>query len=363
MASETTSKSESKRTSKSKSTPENSSTTKEKKATATKASKKDSASADQATTESKKTGGKSKAASATATKADASTKSAAKEKKTTTTDKPTATKAKAKSEEKAVAKETDTSAKKAGKTASGKKSSTASGDNFEQFILSVRGIITAANEQERDLNALAELITARAEAGTQTGTTKKAAAKGKKSNSQTDKKKSALEAAILFTSPGLPLLFLSDELDAGSEMASHTGIGTSAESGTAGMLTLLQDLAALSRNQHGTTRGLTGQNVNVFHINNHDKVLAYHRYSEGGSGDSTVVLVNLSGQSFNSYSIGLPEDGMWKVRFNSDWKGYDEEFGGQESYDAGAVSGGLDNMNFQGHFGLGAYSTVILSLE
>jgi hypothetical protein len=371
MASDTTSKSESKRTSKTKSTPENSSTTKAKKATAAKAStKKDLASADKAEKEiTKKPGRKPKAESATAAKAETPKKAKAADKtstgaksKTKATDKPAAESATKKAtKEKAPAKAAATS-KKATKTTA-KKGTTAGEEAFDQFLLSVRTVVAAPQDGDRDLHTLAQLITSRADTNAeQAKSSSGKATKSKKSLENLDKKKSALEAAIVLTSPGLPLLYHSEELSTGildSEQASQIGEGSE----PAGMVRLLRDLAALSRNEHGTTRGLTGQQVNVFHINNHDKVLAFHRFAEGGSRDSTVVLINLSGNSFNSYSIGLPEGGTWKVRFNSDWKGYDEEFGGQESHDSNAVSGGLDNMSHQGHFGLGAYSTVILSLE
>lgn len=56
-------------------------------------------------------------------------------------------------------------------------------------------------------------------------------------------------------------------------------------------------------------------------MNDKDKVIAFHRWENGGSGDDVIVVVNLSNQAYDRYSIGFPQGGMWRVRFNSDSNG------------------------------------------
>jgi len=56
-----------------------------------------------------------------------------------------------------------------------------------------------------------------------------------------------------------------------------------------GIVQMYRDLIALRRNLKGATRGLTGQNLNVFHADNGNKTLGYHRWENGGPGDDVVV--------------------------------------------------------------------------
>lgn len=87
-----------------------------------------------------------------------------------------------------------------------------------------------------------------------------------------------------------------------------------------------RDLIQLRRNLSGVTRGLTGQHIDVFHRNMEAKVIAWHRWADGGARDSTVILLNLTAQAHEYYEISLPSPGEWKVRFNADWDGYSEDF-------------------------------------
>ncbi len=76
-----------------------------------------------------------------------------------------------------------------------------------------------------------------------------------------------------------------------------------------------------------------------------------------------VVVVNLSGKSFAGYRIGVPREGRWSVRFNSDWAGYDSEFGGPSSFDTDALADPLDGMASSLVVGLGPYACVIMSQD
>ncbi|MGA7240350.1 MAG: alpha amylase C-terminal domain-containing protein [Bryobacteraceae bacterium] len=128
-----------------------------------------------------------------------------------------------------------------------------------------------------------------------------------------------------------------------------------------GILALYRDLIRHRRNWFNNTRGLCGQSLNFHHVNNTDKVIAFHRWDQGGPGDDVVVLINMANQSYDNYKIGMPRSGMWRVRFNSDWNGYSSDFRNHPSFDTQAMSGGRDGMPFSADVGLGCYSAVILS--
>jgi 1,4-alpha-glucan branching enzyme len=130
-----------------------------------------------------------------------------------------------------------------------------------------------------------------------------------------------------------------------------------------GIFHIYRDLIRLRRNWYDTTRGLRGQNVNVFHVNDHDKLIAYHRWDQGGPRDDVVVVVNMANRAYESYTIGFPREGQWKVRFNSDWRGYSDDFGDQPGYDTVASAGYKDGLRYHGNIGIGPYSALILSRD
>jgi len=178
------------------------------------------------------------------------------------------------------------------------------------------------------------------------------------------KKRSTLGAALVFTSPGIPMMFMGQEfLEDGWFHNDPQELDWSKATTYAGILQLYRDLIRLRQNWFNTTRGLRGQNTNVFHTNDGAKVLAFHRWDQGGAGDDVVVVLNFANQAYPSYTIGLPRNGRWRVRFNSDWSGYSSDFGNWSSYDIEAAGNPLDNMPFSGSVGLGPYTAIILSQD
>lgn len=177
------------------------------------------------------------------------------------------------------------------------------------------------------------------------------------------RKRSTLGAAVALTSPGIPMLFQGQEILEDSYFRDDRPLDWSKLTTHAGIHLLYRDLIALRRNLADLTRGLKGQHVNVFHINHADKVLALHRWEDGGPGDDVIVLLNFGNRAYPSYTVGFPRGGRWKVRLNSDWRGYSNDFGAVDSFDLDALPGLTDSMPFRGNAGLGPYSAVILSQD
>jgi len=178
------------------------------------------------------------------------------------------------------------------------------------------------------------------------------------------KKRSTLGAALIFTSPGIPMIFMGQEfLENGWFHNDPQELDWSKATTNAGILELYRDLIRLRRNWFNTTRGLRGQQTNVFHMNDAAKVLAFHRWDQGGAGDDVIAVLNFANQAYPSYTIGFPRSGRWRVRFNSDWNGYSPDFGNWSSYDTEAAGSPLDNMPFSGSVGVGPYTAIILSQD
>lgn len=177
------------------------------------------------------------------------------------------------------------------------------------------------------------------------------------------KKRSTLGAAVVLTSPGIPMLFMGQEFLAGGYFDPHRPLDWSQVTTFAGIVQLYRDLMHLRRNWFNTTRGLRGQNIHLHHINNTDKVLAFQRWDQGGHGDDVVIVLNFGNRGYAQYTIGFPREGHWLVRFNSDWNGYDASFGNWFSYGTDANGAAQDGMPTSGNVGLGPYSALILSQD
>jgi 1,4-alpha-glucan branching enzyme len=182
-------------------------------------------------------------------------------------------------------------------------------------------------------------------------------------DSWASKKRSTLGSAIVLTSPGIPMLFQGQELVEGSWFSDEDGLDWTLRHRHAGLLRLHRDLIALRRNTTDVSRGLRGEHVTVHHVNATAKVLGWHRWLEGGPRDDVIVLANFSTDAFPDYHVGVPRPGRWRVRFNSDWDGYDPEFETVDSLDADSEAEEHDGMAQRIAVGLGPYSVVILSQD
>jgi 1,4-alpha-glucan branching enzyme len=174
------------------------------------------------------------------------------------------------------------------------------------------------------------------------------------------RKRSTLGAAMVFTSPGIPMIFMGQEFLEWGTWRDTEPLDWSKEQRFAGILNLYRDLIKLRRNWNNNTRGLRGQHVNVFHVNYEAKLIAFHRWSDGGPGDDVVVVANFADRRYDSYNVGFPSPGAWYLRFNSDWQGYAGDFG-NAGYDTTADGAPNQGMPHSGNVGIGPYSAIILS--
>jgi 1,4-alpha-glucan branching enzyme len=177
------------------------------------------------------------------------------------------------------------------------------------------------------------------------------------------KKRSVLGAALVLTAPGIPLLFQGQELLEDRWFHDKDPIDWSRLEQYGGLVELYKDLIHLRRNWHNNSRGLSGHHVHVYHVNHADKMLAMHRWDQGGPGDSVVVVVNMTHRGHEHYIVGFPRRGLWRVRFNSDWEGYDPSFGNHFTYDTEARPVAWDGLSYSGPIGIGPYSVLILSQD
>lgn len=175
------------------------------------------------------------------------------------------------------------------------------------------------------------------------------------------RKRSTLGAALVFTAPGIPMIFQGQEFLEYGSWHDDRPIDWNHLNKYSGIHHMYRDLIRLRRNWYNNTKGLSGQHVNVHHVNNTNKLIAFHRWANGGTGDDVIVVANMAQRSYRSYNIGFPREGYWKVRFNSDWEGYSSDFNNHHSYNTTASRGTKDKMPCNGNIGIGPYSVIILS--
>lgn len=176
-------------------------------------------------------------------------------------------------------------------------------------------------------------------------------------------KRSTLGAAVVMTAPGIPMLFMGQEFLEDGWFDANDPLDWTKNTTFAGIKRLYKDLIALRTNKNGNAAGLSGQGLNTFAVNNATKVLAYHRYDQGGSGDDVVCVFNFKNTTYSSYRIGLPRGGGWTVAMNSDWNGYSNLFGNLFSPNFQADATPYNGLSHSGLVNLAPYSFLILTKD
>ncbi len=175
-------------------------------------------------------------------------------------------------------------------------------------------------------------------------------------------KRSTLGAALALTAPGIPMIFQGQEFLEGGWFRDDVPLDWDHNADYRGVVRLYRDLIKLRRNLEGTTKGLTGQSVNVFHADEETNIFAFHRWAEGGPGDDTVVVVNLSANPYEHYRIGMPHAGRWALRLNSDSQAYSPDFGNADAYDLDSWAEPVDGLDAHVSLSIAPYSVLVYSL-
>ena len=176
-------------------------------------------------------------------------------------------------------------------------------------------------------------------------------------------KRATLGSALVLTSPGIPMLFQGQELLEDRWFDDTVALDWTKASSNVGILRLHHDLIALRRGGGGTTRGLRGEHLAILRADEKAKLLAYHRWHEGGPGDDVVVVANFADRVVDDLRLGLPAAGRWRVRLNSDSPDYAPDFGGHEAFDTETDEDPRDGFDQSALVSVGPYGVVVLSQD
>lgn len=175
------------------------------------------------------------------------------------------------------------------------------------------------------------------------------------------RKRSTLGACLVLTSPGVPMLFQGQEFLENEWFRDSVPLDWSKRERFAGVNRLYHDLIALRLNRPGHTLGLTGQEVEVHHVNHLGNVMAYVRTRQGEG--HVLVVVNLSNEQHTDYRIGAPAPGKWHVRLNTDSSAYSSDYSNAECSICEAEGPEYDGMPYQISVTIAPYSALILSRD
>ena len=175
------------------------------------------------------------------------------------------------------------------------------------------------------------------------------------------RKRSTLAAAMVFTAPGIPMIFQGQEFLEGGWFRDTVPVDWDQRDEFHGIVRMYRDLIRLRLNRNGCTRGLCGQQTQVYHLHDERKIIAFHRWDKGGLADDVVVVANFFHEAQENYTIGFPAAGTWTLRFNSDWHGYNDDFSNHPSTDALAEPGACDGLPWHAEIAIGPYSVLIFS--
>lgn len=176
-------------------------------------------------------------------------------------------------------------------------------------------------------------------------------------------KRSTLAAGLVFTAPGIPMIFQGQEFLQGDWFQDNVPLDWALNEDFHGITRLYRDLIRRRRNWNDQTRGLRGQFLNVFHFNQEQKMLAFQRWDQHGKGDDVVVVANFANELKEDYLVGFPAEGLWKLRFNSDASIYSDSFANTNSSNVQAQAGEKDGLSHHGSINIGPYSVLIYSQD
>lgn len=132
--------------------------------------------------------------------------------------------------------------------------------------------------------------------------------------------RSRVANGMLLTAPGIPMLFMGQEIledkywsDAPNPASFVWWNGLKEDKHMQDFFKYSCDLVSLRR-RHPALRGET---INVFHVHEDNRILAFHRWLEG-IGRDVVVVISLCESTYNNYDLGFPLHGQWLEVFNSD---------------------------------------------
>lgn len=144
------------------------------------------------------------------------------------------------------------------------------------------------------------------------------------------KKRALLGIVLSLTAPGIPMLFQGQEFMEDSYFQDTVELNWDKLESHHGISRLVADLIKMRTGEIAGYEGLRQQPVNITHLNNDSKVLAYLR---GEENSRVLIVINFSNTDYMEYNLDFPENSKWKLCLNTVAKEYDNDFSEMEVHD------------------------------
>jgi len=170
------------------------------------------------------------------------------------------------------------------------------------------------------------------------------------------RKRSALGAALVMTSPGTPMILQGQEMLETNSFSDTRAVDWTRTNSQSGTWRLYRDLIHLRRNLDGVSAGLMGDMVSTYQVDNVNKLIAYSRWDSAQTGTAVVVVANFANATRTNFAVQFPEAGTWYTLFNSDSTEYAVDYG-----DIGSLEVAASGLPASGAVDIAPYSVLILS--
>ncbi|MET7028983.1 alpha-amylase family glycosyl hydrolase [Sediminicola luteus] len=174
------------------------------------------------------------------------------------------------------------------------------------------------------------------------------------------KKRAILGIVLTLTAPGIPMLFQGQEFIEDEYFQDTKPLDWKKQENHRGINRLVGDLIKLRTGDHDGGNGLRTQDINIVHLNQETKVLAYIRGK--GSENPVLIVLNFSNQDRGGYGIGMDEGIDWKLRVNSVAKEYDSDFSEIEVTNPQIIEEVTDQKAFTGKIDIPGYAALIFTV-
>lgn len=175
------------------------------------------------------------------------------------------------------------------------------------------------------------------------------------------KKRAVLAAALALVAPGVPMLFQGQELLEDEWFRDTDPLDWDRAEKLSGIKRLFRDLIHLRLNREGTSAGLLGQHIDMHHVNEMDKVVSFVRRDD--EANAVLVVANFADRAWEGYQVGYPSAGNWRLRVNTDWRGYDNSFDDHPAENVDAIGEPRDGLPATGTLNIGPYALLVFTLE
>jgi len=130
---------------------------------------------------------------------------------------------------------------------------------------------------------------------------------------------------LVLMAPGIPMLFMGQEFledkrwtdNPGGEpglLLWWEGLDSGIDREMTYHLQFVQATCRIRREQPA----LRGERLNVVHVHNANRVLAFHRWIDGQGAD-VMIITSLNDKTYYDYEIGFPSAGRWREILNSEY--------------------------------------------